>query len=480
MIKKQAFLAQDQKQKRTLIIGAGDAGARLVQQMRQSTDLAYNPIGFIEDNLKKQNMEILGVPVLGKRSDLHHLVDLYQITDIIIAMPSVDKAEITEIVHLCKKASVNIKIVPSVKHFIQGDISIKEIREINIKDLLGRETIQPTKRLEEYLRYKTILITGAGGSIGSELANQVAGWEPECLILMGHGENSIFNVGMMIKDRFPAIRLELVITDIQDQHLIEQTFKKYRPQIVFHAAAHKHVPLMETSEGSAVRNNIFGTKHVAEASHRFQVERFVLISTDKAVHPINMMGMTKRIGEMIVQALSQGSSTKFSIVRFGNVLESRGSVIPIFRKQIETGGPVTVTHPDMVRYFMTIPEAVQLVLEAGALSKGGEVFVLDMGEPLKIAELAKKMIRLYGYEPDREIQIIYTGIRPGEKLNESLFYEFENVKPTDHPYVVIAVPTKSMNTNLQQDLVELEDALIHRPEKLRGILSTMIQKDVHD
>ncbi|MFQ6585402.1 polysaccharide biosynthesis protein [Priestia megaterium] len=477
IIKNQPFFPHDLFQKRLLIIGAGDTGTRLVQQILQSKELDYNPVGFIEDNPQKKNTEILGIPVLGGRLDIKNLVIKHDITEIIIAIPSAKKSEILNIINLCKETKASIKILPPVKDVLHGEVSINQIREIDLKDLIGREKILPTERLKNYLVNKSILITGAGGSIGSELANQVAACEPKLLILMGHGENSIFRIGRFIKDKFPNINTKLIITDIQDKHLINQVFEKYRPQIVFHTAAHKHVPLMETNEESAVKNNIFGTQNVAEASNRFGVERFVFISTDKAVHPVNIMGMTKRVGEMIVQDFSSKSSTKFSIVRFGNVLESRGSVIPIFKEQIEAGGPVTVTHPEMVRYFMTIPEAVQLVLEAGALSKGREVFVLDMGEPVKIVDLAKNLICLYGYEPDRHIQIQYTGVRPGEKLSESLLYENEKEIPTDHPHIVIASPQENNHFNLNDYLDKLEKSVLYHPEQLRNILTEIIQKD---
>ncbi|MGG0284325.1 nucleoside-diphosphate sugar epimerase/dehydratase [Peribacillus butanolivorans] len=476
--KNQMFFTHKISRKRTLIIGAGEAGTRVVDQIMSSKELDYNPIGFIDDDSKKLNLLILGIPVLGKRSDIKNVVSQNKITDIIIAMPTVVKSEIREIVKICKKTKAKINILPPIEEVINGQISLKQIREINLKDLIGREIIQPTKRLKEYLLNKSVLITGAGGSIGSELANQVAQCEPKLLILLGHGENSIFDIGLRIKERFPNIDTKLVIADIQDKHLIEQVFRQYSPQIVFHAAAHKHVPLMESNEGAAVQNNIFGTKIVAETSNRFGVERFVLISTDKAVHPLNIMGMTKRIGELIVQYYSKESSTKFSIVRFGNVLESRGSVIPIFKKQIERGEPVTITHPDMVRYFMTIPEAVQLVLEAGALSEGGEVFVLDMGEPVKISDLAKNLIRLYGYEPDLDIPIKYTGIRPGEKLNESLFYEDEKIKPTDHPNIVIAIPHNSKMSHLNMNIEKLEQVILNTPGKIRPILSEIMQNKI--
>jgi len=464
--------------KRALIIGAGVAGTRVADQIVSTKELDYTPVGFIDDDPKKQNLQILGIPVLGERADIKNVVNHNKITDIIIAMPSVDQSEIREIANICKKTKANVKILPPIEKVIKGEISFHEIRDINLKDLIGREIIEPTERLKEYLFDKSVLITGAGGSIGSELAIQVAQCEPKSLTLLGHGENSIFNIGLRIKEKFPHVKTNLVITDIQDQPLIEQAFRQYRPHVVFHAAAHKHVPLMESNERAAVQNNIFGTKIVAQAADKFGVERFVLISTDKAVHPVNIMGMTKRIGEMIIQYYSKESSTKFSIVRFGNVMESRGSVIPIFKHQIESGGPVTVTHPDMVRYFMTIPEAVQLVLEAGALSEGGEVFVLDMGEPVKIDDLAKNLIRLYGYEPGVDIPIQYTGIRPGEKLNETLFYENEKIKPTEHPNIVIAIPRNSQVSHLLMNVEQLERNLLKSSGSIRPILTEIIHNQL--
>jgi len=476
--KNQSEAVRNDSHKRVLIIGAGVAGIRVADQIVSTKESDYTPVGFIDDDPKKQNLQILGIPVLGARADIRNVVNHNKITDIIIAMPSVHQSEIREIVNVCKKTKANVKILPPIEKVIKGEISFHEIRDINLKDLIGREITKPTERLKEYLFDKSVLITGAGGSIGSELAIQVAQCEPKSLTLLGHGENSIFNIGLRIKEKFPHVKTNLVITDIQDQPLIEQAFRQYCPQVVFHAAAHKHVPLMESNERAAVQNNILGTKIVAQAADKFGVERFVLISTDKAVHPVNIMGMTKRIGEMIIQYYSKESSTKFSIVRFGNVMESRGSVIPIFKHQIESGGPVTITHPDMVRYFMTIPEAVQLVLEAGALSEGGEVFVLDMGEPVKIDDLAKNLIRLYGYEPGVDIPIQYTGIRPGEKLNETLFYENEKIKLTEHPNIVIAIPHNSQLSHLLINVEQLEQNLLKSSGSIRPILTEIIHNQL--
>lgn len=477
LIRTKLFVPNHTKNK-TIIIGAGEAGTLIAGCILQHPEFGYNPVGFIDDDPKKQKIKIKGLPVLGKKSDLKNLIRYYEISFVIIAMPSVPRSEINDIVNLCKRTSVNLKFFSEVLK-LKSKKTIN-IHNINIKDLIGREMIQPTDRIKDYIRDKSVLVTGAGGSIGSELVTQVAKFNPRCLILLGHGENSIFNINATLVENFPQIKFHLVIADIQDKHHIDQIFLYYKPEIVFHAAAHKHVPLMEINEGAAVRNNIFGTKNLVRASDRFGVERFVFISTDKAVQPINIMGKTKRIGELIVQSISEKSLTKFSIVRFGNVLESRGSVIPIFKKQIESGGPLTVTHPDMVRYFMTIPEAVQLVLEAGALSNGGEVFVLDMGEPIKIVDLAKNLIRLSGYEPDRDILIEFTGVRAGEKLYESLFYDCEEIETTNHPHVVIAIPRIKNIINLEQYLEELKKATMYNPDQIGTVVNQIIQNDIEN
>ncbi|MTT30907.1 NAD-dependent epimerase/dehydratase family protein [Terrilactibacillus sp. BCM23-1] len=348
--------------------------------------------------------------------------------------------------------------------------------ELDMNKLLGRAMIKPTQRINDYLTNKTILITGAGGSIGSELVKQVASFTPKCVVLLGHGENSIFNIKQTLDQKYPQIKFHYVIADIQDKPHLDYIFQQYKPEIVFHAAAHKHVPLMEMNIGAAVRNNIFGTDNLVKIAAKYHVERFVFISTDKAVYPVNTMGLTKRIGELLVQTMAERSKTKFSVVRFGNVLESRGSVIPIFKQQIASGGPVTVTHPDMVRYFMTIPEAVLLVLEAGALSKGGEVFVLDMGKPVKIVDLAKNLIEQSGYRLDKDIKMAFTGIRPGEKLNEVLFYETEKIKKTDHPHVVIAIPNKNKSLNIDEALESIRACLLDSPEQLHDMLISIVEK----
>ncbi|MDQ0255341.1 FlaA1/EpsC-like NDP-sugar epimerase [Evansella vedderi] len=462
--------------KRALIIGAGEAGSMVVKQLIQSNEAEFYPIGFVDDDHKKQKLEVSGFPVLGRRTDIPNIVKKYDISTIIVAIPSAPKSQIKEIVHICKQTKAHIQILPRLQDLIHGRISVKEIRGVDVKDLLGRDMVKHRiDQLNNYLQDRVVLVTGAGGSIGSELAYQVAQCDPKMVLLLGHGENSIQKTETKLNESMPRVTTVSLIVDIQDQMLIDDVFNRFRPEVVFHAAAHKHVPLMEKNEVAAIKNNVFGTKIVAEAADRYEVKRFVFISTDKAVNPVNIMGMTKRLGELLIQQLAAKSSTKFSIVRFGNVLESRGSVVPIFKRQIAMGGPVTVTHPDMVRYFMTIPEAVQLVLEAGSLSSGGEIFVLNMGEPVKIVDLAKTLIRLSGYEPDYDIKIEYTGIRPGEKLSESLFYNDERSIPSKHPDISIA-STMSINyTQFQRELKKLEVSLKNSSDDFRNTLLRIIQ-----
>ncbi|MFD2614856.1 polysaccharide biosynthesis protein [Paenibacillus gansuensis] len=463
--------------KRTLIVGAGEAGTLIAKQLLYTERARYAPVAFADDDRAKQKFEILGIPVAGQRADIPELVWKYRIQDIIIALPSAPKKELNDIISICRKSQVQIRILPKMQDWIQGKISVKEIRDVDMKDILGREIIQPPKEDSLiYLKDKIILVTGAGGSIGNEIVCQAAKVNPKKIILFGHGENSIHTTMMNLFERFPNVNVDCVIGDIQDRTFIADLFAKYKPDIVFHAAAHKHVPLMETNVSSAVKNNIYGTKIVAEAAAASGTDRFVFISTDKAVYPVNVMGITKRFGEFIIKSLSETSGTRYSIVRFGNVLESRGSVIPIFKKQLAAGGPITVTHPEMVRYFMTIPEAVQLVLEAGVMSEGGETFVLDMGEQVKIDHLARTFLRLAGFEPDVDIPIVYTGIRPGEKLSESLFYDYETVFPSNHPYISVARSGHIDRKRLEGVLNHLSTVLTDPKANLNEILGIALNE----
>lgn len=443
--------------KRTLIVGSGDAGILVVKELKNSIDSPLYPVAFIDDNPNKFKLQILDVPVVGSREDIITIVEQYHIDIIIIAIPSISREEMTTIITICKKTSAQIKILPRISDIINGRFTLNMIREVKVEDLLGRSPIKVNlQEITGYVTNKVVLVTGAGGSIGSEICQQIAKFNPKKLLLLGHGENSIYTIENELKRLFPHLTFESTIADIQDKKRIETIFTLHQPDVVYHAAAHKHVPLMENNPTEAIKNNIIGTKNVAECAHQLGIERFVLISTDKAVNPTSVMGVTKRIAEMIIQNLGKSSKTKFTAVRFGNVLGSRGSVIPLFKQQIKEGGPVTVTHPDMVRYFMTIPEAVQLVIQAGALTEGGEIFILDMGRPVKISDLARDLISLSGLEPDKDIKIVYTGIRPGEKLYEELLTSEEGITASKHQLIYVAKPVDISNTHLQTSLKQLE------------------------
>ncbi len=425
-----------------LIVGAGDAGVMAAKEIKKQNQGSFYPIGFIDDSPTKQNQRLLGLPILGNREDIPRLVEEYGVQEIIIAIPSAPRKIIREIVDICQTASVSLKILPGLYEEEGQGVTVSRIRQVQVEDLLGREPVKVNlTAMAGYLSERAVLVTGAGGSIGSELCRQIAHFNPSQLILLGHGENSIYEIHRELVTDFGGLELVPVIADIRDDAAISAIFDHYRPRVVFHAAAHKHVPLMEDNPAEAVKNNILGTRNVALSARRGQAETFIMISTDKAVNPTGVMGATKRIAEMITQQIfREGSPTRFAAVRFGNVLDSRGSVVPLFKKQIARGGPVTVTHPEMVRFFMTIYEAVQLVIQAGAMSSGGEIFVLDMGEPVKIIDLARRMIRLAGFEPEKDIKITYSGIRPGEKLYEEILTAQEGVSATLHQRIFVARP----------------------------------------
>lgn len=414
------------QKKRTLIIGAGAAGTMVAKQLLLSTDSDLEPIGFIDDDSRKINLDYFGLPVFGNVREINRIVETQKIELILIAIPSLTKKELNLIVDQCTKTKVRTQIMPKIEDLMTGKVSVTSFRDVEVEDLLGRDPIElDLESISAKLAGKTILVTGAGGSIGSEICRQVSQFKPKKLVLLGHGENSIYQINMELQNQYKhAFEIVPVIADVQDKNRIFEVMEKHQPNVVYHAAAHKHVPMMEYNPKEAVKNNIFGTKNVAEAAGTFGVNTFVLVSTDKAVNPTNVMGATKRCAELVIQEMDQQYDTNYVAVRFGNVLGSRGSVIPLFKKQIQVGGPVTVTHPDMTRYFMTIPEASRLVIQAGALARGGEIFVLDMGEPVKIVDLAKNLIRLSGYTED-EIGIVYSGLRPGEKMYEELLNENE-------------------------------------------------------
>lgn len=416
-------------QKRTLIVGADDAGEMILRELKRHPMLGYLPVGLIDEDKNKKNIRIHGVQVLGALQEIPYLIGHLKIDEIIITQP--DPAKLRQIVNLIEGSFVKLRTVPTLSELIDGKIFVTQIREVKIEDLLDRDVLNLNlDMVARYLKDKTVLVTGAGGSIGSEICRQVVKFLPKRLILLGKGENSIHDIFIELRSK-TQIPLVSFIGDIRDSARMRYLFGKFKPEVAFHAAAHKHVDLMEENAIEAVNNNIFGTMNLADLSGEFKVEKFIFLSTDKAVNPVSVMGATKRLAEIVLQVYGKRSSCKFIAVRFGNVLDSKGSVIPTFRHQISLGGPVTVTHPDMTRFFMTIPEAVQLVIQAGAIGHGGQIFILDMGKPIKILELAKNMIKLSGFEPEVDIPIIITGVRPGEKLNEELVSSNEEKMETE-------------------------------------------------
>lgn len=417
----------------TLIIGAGDAGATIAREIERYHKRSRKVIGFIDDDESKFNRLMGGVRILGNRHDIPSIVKENKVKEIIIAMPSVTRNEIRNIMEICSPLKCKVNTLPGMYQLLDDEVLVSHLHPVSIEDLLERDEVRLDMDIvEHYIRDKVVLVTGAGGSIGSEICRQIMRVGPKQLLLLGHGENSIYLINQELKNIYKDGPIIPIIADIRDKQQLDQIFTQYNPQVVFHAAAHKHVPLMEIQPMAAVLNNIYGTRNVADVAGRHGVERFVMISTDKAVNPTSVMGATKRVAEKVIISMNDTYDTKYITVRFGNVLGSRGSVIPLFKKQIEAGGPVTVTDPEMTRYFMTIPEASQLVLQAGAMGKGGEVFLLDMGEPVKIIDLARNMIRLSGLEPDKDIHIKITGLRPGEKKYEELLTSEEGTNRTNH------------------------------------------------
>ncbi len=469
------FVLEQTKGERTMIVGAGKAGAVLLREMQTSAHLSLSPVCFVDDDEYLQNAFIGNVPIAGTTADIPHLVHKYNVKKIVIAIPTAKKSDIKRIHEICLKTKCPVQIVPGIYQLVNGQVSVSSLRDIDVSDLLGREqTSIDIDQIIGYIEGKTVMVTGGGGSIGSELCRQIASHKPKKLIILDIYENNCYDIQQELLRKYPDLPLLALIASVRDENKINQIFDSYRPDIVFHAAAHKHVPLMETSPTEAIKNNVFGTRNVAAAADRYGVKRFVMISTDKAVNPTNIMGATKRICEMIVQTMGRHSKTEFVAVRFGNVLGSNGSVIPLFRKQIAEGGPVTLTHPDIIRYFMTIPEAVSLVLQAGAYAKGGEIFVLDMGEPVKIYDLAYNLIKLSGYKPNEDIEIKITGLRPGEKLYEERLMAEEGLQKTENEQISIGKPLEIDEEKLFDTLNKLKQAAYDDSPELRPLVKELV------
>jgi len=445
------------KRKNVLIVGAGQAGIAVLRECQNNPSAGLNVVGFIDDDPAKKGLSVFGVRIFCGRKIIPDVVSKYDVEEIILAIPSAKGEVIRDILSYCEMTDANIKIVPGFDKIISGHLEIKP-RKVQPDDLLGREPVKIDEtEISSYIRNKKVLVTGAGGSIGAELCRQILKFSPELLILLDNHENYVYYLGVEFSTRFPQLKYKTIIGDIKDIGLLRHLFSNYKPEVVFHAAAHKHVPLMEENPSAAVKNNIVGSRNLIYAAHHYNVERFVLISTDKAVNPANVMGATKRVAEKILQAKARFSKTKFIAVRFGNVLGSTGSVIPLFKKQIDEGGPVTVTHPDVRRYFMSIPEAAQLVLQAGAMGSGGEIFILDMGEQIKIVDLAKNLIALSGLKLNKDISIKYIGLRPGEKLYEEILLDKEKDKVTKHNKIYVTTPENFDSARIRKDIREIEE-----------------------
>lgn len=462
-------------QQRVMIIGAGDAGRVIIKEILDSRFLTMKVCCVIDDDCNKTGRYINGIPIVGDRFSILKNVEKYKIDKIILAIPSASKEERREILEICKMIKCELKTLPGMYQLIDGELNIGKLRDVEITDLLGRDPIQVNlDEIMGYVEQKVIMVTGGGGSIGSELCRQIAMYNPKQLIIFDVYENNAYEIQQELKRHHPELNLVVLIGSVRNTHRMETVFEKYRPDIVYHAAAHKHVPLMEDSPNEAIKNNVFGTYKTAKAASEYGVKRFVLISTDKAVNPTNIMGASKRLCEMIVQSFDKISKTEFVAVRFGNVLGSNGSVIPLFKKQIAEGGPVTVTHKDIIRYFMTIPEAVSLVLQAGAYARGGEIFVLEMGAPVRIDDMARNLIRLSGYTPDVDIKIEYTGLRPGEKLYEELLMAEEGMKETANKLIHIGKPIEMDEETFFDKLAELKEACYNDDESIKEKVQKLV------
>ena len=455
-----------------LIIGAGESGNALIKEIKNSRYLKKRVVGVIDDNKGKLGGYIHGVKIVGTREDIIEKSEELHVHEIIVAMPSASPKQMKRILDICKQTRCELKRLPGIYQLVNGDVSISNLKEVDVNDLLGREPVNvDLDSIMGYVSGKTVMVTGGGGSIGSELCRQIASHNPKQLVIVDIYENSTYDIQNELKVKFPELKLAVLIASVRNTNRMKSIFETYRPDIIYHAAAHKHVPLMEDSPNEAVKNNVLGTWKLVRAADYYKVKRFVMISTDKAVNPTNVMGATKRICEMIIQTYNKRSKTEYVAVRFGNVLGSNGSVIPLFKKQIERGGPVTVTHPEIIRYFMTIPEAVSLVLQAGAYAKGGEIFILDMGEPVKILDLAKNLILLSGHKPEEDIQIVFTGLRPGEKLYEEMLMAEEGMQDTANRRIHIGKPIEFDEEKFLAQLQELSEYVVTEPDDIRAWIS---------
>ena len=461
--------------KNVMLIGAGDAGRALAMEF-ETSDYVHDHLScVIDDNPNKRNKHLCGAPIVGGRENITAAVKKYKINKIIFAIPSCPAKDRKEILDICTTTGCEVQMLPGIYQMVNGEVSVSKLRKVDPQDLLGREPIKVNlEEIFDYVSGKTVMVTGGGGSIGSELCRQIASAKPEQLIIFEIYENSAYDIQMELRRTYPELHLEVLIGSVRNTNRVDHVVGKYKPDLIFHAAAHKHVPLMEDSPNEAIKNNVFGTYKMAKAAAKYGVKRFVLISTDKAVNPTNIMGASKRLCEMVVQMMNRESKTEFVAVRFGNVLGSNGSVIPLFKKQIEAGGPVTVTHPDIIRYFMTIPEAVSLVLQAGYYARGGEIFILDMGEPVKIDTMARNMIRLSGYEPDVDIRVEYTGLRPGEKLYEELLMKEEGLQETANKLIHIGKPIDMDDVKFKEQLARLEAACKSEAPDMKDIVAQIV------
>lgn len=462
--------------KNVMIVGAGEAGNTILKEIEASSYISMDVRCFIDDNPGCHGKVMRGVPIVGGRDKIQEAVKTFEIDEIIIAIPSASRNEVKKIIEICKETGCKLQIVPGMYQLINGDVSVSKLREVEIEDLLGRDPVATNvDEIAGYVKGKTVMVTGGGGSIGSELCRQIARHEPKCLLIVDIYENNAYDIQQELRRTNPELNLVVLIASVRNTERINQIFEEYKPEIVYHAAAHKHVPLMEDSPGEAIKNNVFGTYKVTKAADRYGVEKFVLISTDKAVNPTNIMGASKRMCEMIIQMMNERSKTEFVAVRFGNVLGSNGSVIPLFKKQIAAGGPVTVTDPNIIRYFMTISEAVSLILQAGAYAQGGEIFVLDMGEPVKILDLAQNLIKLSGYRVGEDIEIVFTGLRPGEKMYEEMLMDEEGLKGTENAMIHIGKPLVFDYDKFENSLTELKEIAENHPEEVKNKVSQMLE-----